>query len=50
MKYGTPQQIKRWGTIMWSGAGNWTQLFSEPADGSENPWKNLISPESSPGR
>jgi alkylation response protein AidB-like acyl-CoA dehydrogenase len=35
MKYGTPEQIKRWGTVMWSGAGNWTQLFSEPAAGSD---------------
>ena len=34
-KYGTPEQIKRWGTIMWSGAGNWTQLFSEPSAGSD---------------
>src|SRR5690606_31970077 len=33
--YGTPEQILRWGTAMHSGAGHWTQLFSEPAAGSD---------------
>jgi len=35
MTFGTPEQIKRWGTSMWSGAGLWTQLFSEPSAGSD---------------
>ncbi|MET0183692.1 MAG: acyl-CoA dehydrogenase family protein [Caulobacterales bacterium] len=33
--YGTPEQKARWGKIMWSGAGAWTQLFSEPSAGSD---------------
>jgi acyl-CoA dehydrogenase len=35
MRHGTPEQIQRWGEVMHSGAGHWTQLFSEPSAGSD---------------
>lgn len=34
-RHGTPEQVRKWGTIINSGAGYWCQLFSEPAAGSD---------------